>query len=198
MRTNFVLIDFESVQPESLAALVHEQFKVMVFVGAPQVKVPFELAAAMQRMGDKAEYIKIAGSGKNALDFHIAYYLGQLAMRDPEAYFHIISRDGGFDPLIQHLKTKKIFAARHPDIESIPMVQAANKKSPEERAQLFNEKLNQPKASKPRNEKTLRSAIASFFQKKLTELEVDAVVAAMQRSSFITIAESKVSYVHSG
>ena len=69
LRTNYVLIDFESVQPESLAALEHDHFKVLVFVGATQTKVSFKLASEMQRMGDKAEYIKIAGSGPNALDF---------------------------------------------------------------------------------------------------------------------------------
>jgi hypothetical protein len=36
MRINYVLIDFENVQPESLAVLQHEHFKVMVFVGTNQ------------------------------------------------------------------------------------------------------------------------------------------------------------------
>ena len=45
----------------------------MVFVGANQRRVPFDMASAIQRMGDKAEYIKISGNGPNALDFHIAY-----------------------------------------------------------------------------------------------------------------------------
>jgi hypothetical protein len=27
-------------------------------------------------MGDRAEYVKIAGKGPNALDFHIAFYSG--------------------------------------------------------------------------------------------------------------------------
>jgi len=41
MRINYVLIDFENVQPESLAVLQQDHFKVMVFVGANQTKVPF-------------------------------------------------------------------------------------------------------------------------------------------------------------
>ena len=48
LRTNIVLIDFESVQPETLAALERDQFKVIVFVGASQAKVPFEVATALQ------------------------------------------------------------------------------------------------------------------------------------------------------
>ncbi len=87
VRTNFVLVDFESIQPDSLAALAPGHFKVLVFVGANQTKVSLELAAALQRMGDKAEYIKITGTGPNALDFHIAFYNGHLAAQDPTAYF---------------------------------------------------------------------------------------------------------------
>ena len=79
MRTNFVLIDFENVQPASLAPLERDGFKVFVFVGANQTKVSVDVAAALQRLGTNAEYIRISGNGKNALDFHIAYYIGKLA-----------------------------------------------------------------------------------------------------------------------
>lgn len=198
MRTNFVLIDFESVQPESLAALEHDHFKVIVFIGASQAKVPFEVATALQRMGTNAEYVKISGNGKNALDFHIAFYIGQLAAKDPTAYFHIISKDGGFDPLLQYLKSKKIFSARSPSIAEIPLVKSSNKKTPVERAQLFIEKLQQSKATKPRTVKTLSSAIGTFFQKQLTDAEVSAVVTEIQKKGFITVANNKVSYVQVG
>jgi hypothetical protein len=103
LRTNIVLIDFESVQPASLSVLAADHFKLKVFVGATQNKLPFDLVTAMQRMGERAEYVKIAGVGPNALDFHIAYYIGRISSSEPDAFFHIISKDTGFDPLIQHL-----------------------------------------------------------------------------------------------
>lgn len=198
MRTNFVLIDFESVQPKSLAALEQDCFKVIVFVGASQAKVPFELATSLQRMGDKAQYIKIAGNGRNALDFHIAFYLGQLAVQDPTAFFHVISKDTGFDPLIQHLKTRKIFCVRSPTIEDIPLVKAGDKKSPDERAQLIAARLQQPKVTRPRTVKTLSSSIAAFFQKRLADEDVAAIIAAMQQGGFISVADGKVSYAPDG
>jgi hypothetical protein len=107
VRKNIVLIDFENIQPSSLEALTHDHFRVLVFVGANQTRVPFEIAAAIQRMGESAEYIKISGNGPNALDFHIAYYIGKLASQEPGAYFHIISKDTGFDPLVQHLEREE-------------------------------------------------------------------------------------------
>ena len=98
MRKNVVLIDYESVQPESIDVLLQDHFSVMLFLGSNLTKIPFELAVAMQRMGSRAEYIKISGNGPNALDFHIAFYIGQMSGLDPAAYFHIISKDKGFDP----------------------------------------------------------------------------------------------------
>jgi len=98
MRTNYVLIDFENVQPSSLSALQQECFKVYVFVGASQQKVAFELAAALQPFGTRAEYVKISGNGPNALDFHIAFHIGELASKNSDSFFHIISKDAGFAP----------------------------------------------------------------------------------------------------
>lgn len=194
MRTNYVLIDFESVQPASLVALEQEHFRVLAFVGANQAKVPFDVAAPLQRMGDKAQYIKISGNGPNALDFHVAFYIGELAAGEPGAYFHVISKDTGFDPLIKHLRARKIWAARSVSIEEIPFVKAGNTKSAEERAVLFFEKLQQPKVTRPRTEKTLSSALASFFQKQISDEEVAAVIAAMRRASFIDVLDGKITY----
>ncbi len=54
MRTNYVLIDYENVQPDALCILDAEHFKVIVFVGATQTKVTFETAAALQRAATDA------------------------------------------------------------------------------------------------------------------------------------------------
>jgi PIN domain len=196
MRSNVVLIDFESVQPHSLEQLADDHFRVLVFVGANQTKLSFAVAESLQKLGARAEYIKISGNGPNALDFHIAYYIGVLSTADPTAYFHIVSKDGGFDPLIQHLKAKKVFAGRVKDVGDIPLLKAANTKSPEERVRVVLDKLSQPKATKPRTVKTLSSAVASFFQKQLSEADIAAVIDAMERQGVISVAGSKVAYAN--
>ena len=115
MRNNYVLIDWENVQPESMELLDHEHVQVRVFVGAMQKDISIEKAAALQPMGKRVEYIRMARSGKNALDFHIAFYIGQIAAIDTTAYFHIIAKDKGFDPLIEHLNVER-FSARVPSV----------------------------------------------------------------------------------
>lgn len=224
MRTNYVLIDFENVQPDSLTALQHDHFKVIVFVGATQNKLSFDVVSAVQRMGTKAEYIKIAGTGANALDFHIAFYIGQLAAKDDTAYFHVISKDSGFDPLILHLKEKKISADRLTCVSEIPLLKAAAgtpppvnaaamqppamktaianppvlkaapPKSPQELLQSFVAKLKLPKATRPRTVKTLSSSINALFQKKLSDKDVSDIIAAMEAKKFITVTDGKVTY----
>lgn len=194
VRTNYVLIDYESVQPASLAALEHDHFNLIVFVGATQARVPFELATAMQAMGSRARYVKIEGNGPNALDFHIAFYIGQLSAAEPGAFFHIISKDTGFDPLIRHLKSKGILSGRARDITDIPLIRASNSKSVGERAALAVQKLQQMKATRPRAVKTLGSTLASLFQKQLKPDEVQAVVEELVKRGHVVVTGAKVSY----
>jgi len=194
MRTNYVLIDYENVQPSSFAGVEVEHFRVLVFVGASQNKLAFETAAAVQKLGARAEYVKIAGNGSNALDFHIAFHLGQLAAQDPTAFFHIISKDTGFDPLIQHLKERKVFVSRFKDVTDIPILKAANSKTTPEKIDVVIANLRQRGASKPRTLNTLTSTIDSLFQKQLNEEELAALLTGLQSKGLITVDENKVTY----
>ena len=203
MRTNYVLVDFENVQPSSLEALGHDHFKLLVFVGANQAKVPFETAASLQQLGARAGYVKITGNGSNALDFHIAYYIGKLAATEPTAYFHIVSKDTGFDSLIQHLKAEGIFVGRVKAISESPLVKTpaaktSAAKTPSERNQVAANRLQQMKAAKPHTVKTLSSTIASLFQKQLSEEEVAAIVHWLAEQGHLAIAGTKVSYTTRG
>lgn len=194
MKTNYVLIDFESVQPESLEDLNHEHFKVLVFVGASQSKLRIEITTSLHQLGTRAEYIRISGSGRNALDFHIAYYIGRLAAEAESAYFHIVSKDTGFDPLIEHLRAKKILIRRVDTVDDIPIVKVSKLKSPRERVAFIQNRLQQLNAPKPRTVKTLSGAIASLFFNRLREEEVAALVQDLVKQRSIELTGTKVIY----
>lgn len=194
MKTNYVLIDYENVQPEAMAVLNEEHFKVIVFVGANQAKVSFDVASALQQMGERAEYIRISGNGSNALDFHIAFYIGQLAAKEPDAYFHIVSKDTGFDPLVDHLKARKILACRSKDVTEIPIVKVASSKAPNERLAVVIADLQRRGSAKPRTVKTLGSTINSIFQKQLSEQDLTGLLAALEQKGVIATTGTKVSY----
>jgi hypothetical protein len=175
-------------------ALNAEHFYVYVFVGAQQNKLSFETAEALQNMGSKARYIKISGNGPNALDFHIAYYMGQLSLQDPTGFFHIISKDKGFDPLIEHLKARKIFAARRADVTEIPLVKAVNTKSMSSKLDLVIANLAQRETAKPVTLKTLKNTINQVFLKQLSDEEVEALLKELVAKRVITVSGSKVGY----
>jgi hypothetical protein len=125
VKKNYVLIDFENRPVKSIALLAGEQFRVYLFLGRSNTRVETALAMEMQALGDRAAYVKLESAGKNVLDFHIAYYIGELAATEPGGFFHIISGDKTFDPLIEHIKGRKIFAARSESIEEMPCFREA-------------------------------------------------------------------------
>lgn len=194
MKNRWVLIDYENVQPEAIAELDKEDFRVMVFVGAGQTKVSMGFAEALQRMGPRAQYVRVTGHGRNALDFHVAYYLGELATREQEAQFHVISKDTGFDPLIEHLKSKGILASRSGDVSGILAVTVATDKTANQKIETIVSNLRQRGSSKPRTEKTLRSTINALFQKSLPDDELTSLLQAMQAKGLLAISGTRVAY----
>lgn len=195
VRTNVVLIDLENVKPSSLERLSDDFYRVIIFVGAQQSKLPFEMVSAVHRLGDRAEYVQISGTGRNALDFHIAFYIGQIAAQDPTAFFHIISKDTGYDPLIKHLKSRHVFAARSASIDELPLMKMSSKQTAKELARVFAQSLRQPKSTKPRTDKTLARHISSHFQKlSLAEAEIASIVSTLQDDGLLQVDGGKVSY----
>ena len=188
-----MLIDYESVQPSQLELLNRDGFIAYVFVGKAQTRLSFETVAAIQDLGERAKYIKISGAGPNALDFHIAFYIGQIGATDPDAFFHIISKDKGFDPLIEHLRERKVFSVRSETIGEIPIIRASTAKTPKERMSLVVDRLKSGN-SRPRTLSALRSAIDAILYKQVGEQDIQAVIDQMIKAGFVTVADEKVIY----
>jgi hypothetical protein len=194
MPNSYVLIDYENVQPKNLDLLENHPFKVLVFVGQSQARIPFDLADSMQLLGKDARYVRISGNGQNALDFHIAYYIGELAASEPDAFFHIISKDKGFDPLINHLKDRKIRVHREKDIGEIPVLQLADTSSIDEKISAIVKNLGGRGLARPRKVTTLSNTINSLFNPKLGAKELTALVKEMEKRKLIVINQNNVSY----
>jgi PIN domain len=194
MRTNYVLIDFENLQPELLEALDLEHFRVMVFVGANQSRVPLNFAAQLQRLGSRAQYLQISGNGRNALDFHIAFYLGELLAKDADAFFHLIAVDGGYDPLLQHLRERSAFVRKYKSIADIPHVKAANSKTLPAKVSFVRDSLTDRQGGKPGTTKALNSTIAGMFPGGLGDEIRAGIIKALEASRFLVIDGTKVTY----
>jgi len=216
MPTNYVLVDFENVQPESLAVLATGQFRVKVFVGASQAKgrISFELVHSMQALGTNAEYVKISRTGRNAGDLHIAYYVGRLLEKEPNAAIHIISKDTDFDPLIEYLRSKGSSCKRVKTITEIPKTVAARSAIAPAKGAKATAHVPHPRrphaeklapiikhlhslSGKPATSKKLAQTIANYFKQHGGELP-DKIVALLIdeliRLKYVSQTNGKVSY----
>ena len=194
MRINFVLIDSENVNPDYIEKLNHEHFRVVVFVGANLKRLEFPIVHALQSLGSNGSYVQISSHGPSALDFHIAYYIGKLSAAHPGAYFHIISKDKGFDPLIDHLRAQKIFCSRSASVLEIPLVKSTDKLPPRQRAADFYEKRIALAMARPATVTALKSAILVHFHRVLSAEDVDKVLKALTAAGHVVVTGKKVAY----
>lgn len=95
-----VLIDWENVQPKEsdLQVLVPGATNVWVFHGQNQKLDKSQFAS----FGDRATRVPITRPGKNALDFHLSFYMGYIASRSPDARIVVVSNDKGYSPMLDH------------------------------------------------------------------------------------------------
>lgn len=216
MNTSYILVDFENVQPDSIGSLDAAAFSIIFLVGAKQRNMEIDVVQALKLSGVPFDIQRIEGNGKNALDFHIAYYIGRLSTESPGSVFHIISKDTGFDPLIRHLEKSKVVCHRWSAITDIPSPRALHTKTtspPREPAKRqakaaakqkpkisghadeMIKNLEKRASAKPTRLKTLSGVIKSHFRAiSLTSTEVDAIIDELKKQNFIAVDGEKVTY----
>ncbi|MCY3621548.1 MAG: PIN domain-containing protein [Gammaproteobacteria bacterium] len=193
MAKDYILIDYENVKAIDLGPITDKAYHLMVFVGASQHKISTDFAMQVQSL-KAAEYVRISGNGHNALDFHIAYMIGRLAEREPDASFHIVSKDRGFDPLITYLKANNIKASRVGDLFEIRALRLPKTVGDDGIVDDVVKNLAGRGSSKPRKLRTLASTIGSLFKDGLSDDEVQSVIAQLQAKGHIVVNQEKVSY----
>lgn len=108
-----VLIDYENTQPKSFASLIHEPgVNILIFLGPHQRTLPTELVLELHSLKNYVSYIHLNESGPNALDFVLAFHIGGIFAKDPDAQFVVISKDRGYDPLLRKLESIGVLAER--------------------------------------------------------------------------------------
>ena len=116
MTKNLVLVDFENRQNVDLSVL-DSSYRAIVFVGANQNPPKAARKKETAHRFERVDFMKIEGSGRNALDFYIAFQLGRILETEPETRCYVLSGDKGFDPLITHLTKNSLLQCRR--IESL-------------------------------------------------------------------------------
>ncbi len=214
MKTNYVLVDYENVKVAHIEWLCDERFRVTLFLGIHDTKLPVDLVLAMQQLRDRGNYVVLETAGRNALDFYIAYYLGALATKDPTGFFHVVSKDTGFDPLILHLKTQGIRCARSESVDELPCfvtsealpkaingtasaqppTQPTSGGSLDDLIRIAAGDLIKRKAARPRKEKTLRSTLQATCGKQLPTSQIEKVFQELIKLGWVKVSGTSVTY----
>lgn len=195
VKKNHVLIDYENVQPNVATALGPDIFEVWVFLGVQQTKVKVDLLELLERKGkDGAHVVRLASVGRNALDFHISCYLGQLIAREPDSYFHIISRDTGLDPLIDHLRGLGHHVSRWNDVSGIPVAKLATSLTEDDQLSHIIEYLVRRGAQRPASMKTLLGSIGALFNPPLDQDVATRLAQSLQEHGVFELAGNRLQY----
>jgi len=220
MPESVLLVDYENIGKIDLAA-IPDGVRVPFFFGASQRTVPTEFLKAALRLGERFVPIDIEGQGKNALDFHIAFYLGEYLARSPDTSCVILSKDKGFDPLVRHL-TRRGFAVRRANTmaealgarAAVPAPRSSGGGRPSRRAggraaargeapqredrSLKEEALHllagTQKARRPRKRKGLIGVLHSHFSRRVPESELQDLVDELIAAGQLSEANGAITY----
>ncbi len=203
-QSHFIFVDYENVTQIDFSVLRSKSVHLTVILGANQKTLDTDLVLKLMDHRTTTTLKRLTKIGKNALDFVLAYEVGQKATANPTACFHVISKDKGFDGLIDHLNKGKTRAHRHNDFSSLaipgqaktPGSSAATKSSRhEDIVHLLREHLKKASRNRPKNKKTLLNFLKSHLGKDSTEAEALRAFESLRQSGAVTVdGNDKLNY----
>ena len=221
---NHIFVDYENIQAIDTAVIGNKTVHLTLLLGARQTKLDALLVEKLLLHAATVELIRLQSSGRNALDFALAYYIGRAVAADPAGYFHIISKDTGYDPLIEHLRSKHIRIHRHTDFAALtfsapakrpavtpkptpppaiskpkpvpkPKVQASVKVVEDDLEKRVLDHLRKPTATRPRTKTKLASFLVAHLGHNITEGEALTLIENLGQAGHLFIDDKdKVTY----
>lgn len=149
-----VLLDYENVQPSEgeLRAMVPDASRVWVFHGPHQHEVERRFAS----FGNDVTAVPISKTGKNALDFHLSFYMGYIASRNPASTIVVVANDKGYEPMLEHAKGMGFAVRRQSHGKAQPAAKKVTPKKPT------------PKKATPKKATPMKEPVKKTVAKKAT------------------------------
>jgi len=193
MHKKMVLVDFENVPNLDLSA-VKDGFKVLILVGRDQNKVPISLVKEAQKHGNKIEWIQISGKGKNALDFFIAYFLGQFVERKEGKEYIIISRDTGFDSLIDHLNEQNVQVRRMISMQELGDKGGQSSCRENIIVRVVESLKKVPSSKRPKKKKSLMGFLRGLMSNDADECFIEQIAEELFAKKLLYEEENQIKY----
>lgn len=178
----YIYIDYEN--KGDIKQFPNIDSKYFVFVGADQNP---KIAPSKN-----VKTIKIEGSGKNAADLHIAFYL-QKYINIPDVEHFIISNDKGFDVLVKHINNKGKKVWRKESLNQV--LNLPNIDTNKHWVKVMNNLTAISQNKRPKNEKTLKSHLKTLFIiDSVTDNEIQNIINRMYADKKIIKKEDRIKY----
>ena len=112
------LIDYENTGVKGLYGIekLQKDDLIVVFYGPKTGAVPFDDHVRISSAVSHVEYIKTSKTAKNYLDFQLTTYLGYLIAHTGVKEYCVISKDGGYDSVIDFWKSRGMSIVRRETI----------------------------------------------------------------------------------
>lgn len=205
-----VFVDFENVPNIDLGLVGGKNVHVTLLIGRNQTKISIDLVQDIRSYAAQVELIEVGASGHNALDFTLAFYLGQAVHRCPDAHFWIVSKDKDFEALIGHLRHRPaaVTVARCGEFDQLPFLSARPKpRAPakvsttpppsgvDRRVKVIARLKNPTIKNRPTNRATLSAHIQTSLGNTATDPQVEAIIAKLIEDGTIAVdPTNKVTY----
>lgn len=217
-----LFLDIENVQPpaQHLEKVRGDDYRLWILHGPQQNHFSADRAAAWQPLGKQVRFVQSLQAGKNALDFHLTYCMGEAVEQDRReggtGSYVVVSRDKGFEALFGYLQKQSVRVGRAetlPDaltlgralLGDLPVKIAVAPKAvssvksvpvPVQPAKLDDliVLLRDHPRNRPRTKKTLQNFVASHLHKDAGSVEVRDAMAGLQARQVIGIEGTKIQY----
>lgn len=169
---SFYLIDYENVSASGLDGLetLCAQDSVLIFYTENADRLTFSAHRRLMESKARIRYYKVESGSKNALDFQLASYLGYLIHEDTGSSYYIISKDSGFESVINFWSKHQVKILRLPNLDVEHTCQT-NKELTAKLSELLNEaevKTVFDMIQKYKTKQGLNNALMKQFDNKKT------------------------------
>ena len=205
----YAFIDYENIHSlNNLNLNCYE--KIFLFLGANLQSIQLS-----EKFNDELNItlITVQSSGKNNLDFHIAYYLGKMDVQtDKNIEFCVISKDNGYLGICEFIQNQRnprkciLLKPSLPDVEEEPMKLIEDKSSKtaniniEQYLEEFQAYISKAKVEHlPRKKDKLCNSIRSQtgiknLDEKLRQEAIDQVFDALCKQNIIILSGDEFQY----
>lgn len=131
------LIDYENTGVKGLYGIekLQEDDLIVVFYGPKTGAVPFDDHVRISSAVSHVEYIKTSKTAKNYLDFQLTTYLGYLVAHTGVKEYYVVSKDSGYDSVIDFWRGRGITIVRRENISAEKPQKATSRKTAAANAQ---------------------------------------------------------------